>query len=121
MRFRDLLAPCLLFFALLAQLPSAAQNGTATTSQANCRALGNSVVPGACLWQFQYGTLVRKIGSGANEVLGWPLVHRALCLPTQVATLSLTAGLRYTRWPMGSSSIPSRTVAIRTSLTSATW
>ena len=30
----------------------------------------NSVVPGACLGQFQHGTLVRKIGSGKDEELG---------------------------------------------------
>jgi murein DD-endopeptidase MepM/ murein hydrolase activator NlpD len=69
MRFRDSLAPCLLIFGLLAQLSSAAQNGTTTTSPASCREFVNSVVPGACLGQFQHGTLVRTVRSGANEVL----------------------------------------------------
>lgn len=38
-------------------------------ARSGCSALVNSVVPNACLGEFRHGTLVRKTGSGANEVL----------------------------------------------------
>ena len=61
-------ALCLLLVVAILR-PLAAQNQPVSASSPNCRAFTNSVVPGACLGQFKHGTLVRKIGSGANEVL----------------------------------------------------
>lgn len=40
-----------------------------SAARSGCSALVNSVVPNACLGEFRHGTLVRKIGSGANEEL----------------------------------------------------
>jgi len=54
---------------LVASLPLAAQVPTTLGSSSTCQGFVNSVVPGACLGQFKHGTLVIKIGSGANEVL----------------------------------------------------
>jgi len=53
----------------VASLPLAAQVPTTLGSSSTCQGFVNSVVPGACLGQFKNGTLVRKMGSGANEVL----------------------------------------------------
>jgi murein DD-endopeptidase MepM/ murein hydrolase activator NlpD len=56
-------------YLLLLSLPLLSNDHSAIAQSSGCRELANSVVPGACLGQFQHGTLVRKIGSGANEDL----------------------------------------------------
>jgi murein DD-endopeptidase MepM/ murein hydrolase activator NlpD len=58
-----------LILGLLRLVPLAAQDQATLASSPTCQGFVNSVVPGACLGQFKHGTLVRKIGSGANEVL----------------------------------------------------
>ena len=58
-----------LILGLLSLVPLAAQDRATLASSPTCQGFVNSVVPGACLGQFKHGTLVRKIGSGANEVL----------------------------------------------------
>jgi murein DD-endopeptidase MepM/ murein hydrolase activator NlpD len=54
---------------LLILVPLEAQVPTAIASSPTCQGFVNPVVPGACIGQFKHGTLVRKIGSGANEAL----------------------------------------------------
>jgi murein DD-endopeptidase MepM/ murein hydrolase activator NlpD len=68
-RYRRFIGALRLLLCLLILVPLAAQDQTSAPSSPSCHGFVNSVVPGACLGKFQHGTLVRKIGSGANEVL----------------------------------------------------
>ena len=67
--FRGYIVTSSLILGLLSLVPLAAQDRATLASSPTCQGFVNSVVPGACLGQFKHGTLVRKIGSGANEVL----------------------------------------------------
>jgi hypothetical protein len=62
-----------LLLCWLALVPFAAKgqqtSSPTATSPPSCQGFVNSVVPIACLGQFRHGTLVRKVGSGSNEVL----------------------------------------------------
>ena len=69
MKLRQAMMPCLFVFFLMIWSPLMSQDHPTTSISASCRGFVNSVVPGACLGQFQHGTLVTKIGSGENEQL----------------------------------------------------
>ncbi len=59
----------LILVILLNVLTLAAQQYPVAARNSTCSQVVNSVVPNACLGEFRHGTLVRKIGTGANEIL----------------------------------------------------
>ena len=93
----------------------------AVAQSPSCREIANSVVPGACLGQFQHGTLVKKLGSGADENLELASGSSGVVLTHPGIDLVAACGSPIYALADGVVAIPSRIAATRTFHTSATW